>query len=258
MDPDEKVISCPSEVLSLVGTSDMYTICLLNPPKKFTLNNTVYKDMPLNEKIEYICLMLLRLPGVNITFDKLMFGSCGLQKKQIPYIQEFVSRFSTIRFIDISDNQLIDSFGAELLPPILALPGLEELHLKSNKFDDQTYNVMCVDMPPTLKVLTLQDNKFDFITRRLLDRVPKLVHLGADRVNDVSGLMYLEKLYVGVYTEECIQSTWALPLLKELEGDVTPELKKMFDRGRSMMVNSLLVFLQTDMALDTIKYLLTF
>ncbi len=252
------MISCPSEVLGLISTSDVYTICLLNPPKKFTLNNTVYKDMPLNEKIEYICLMLLKLPGVNITIDKLMFGSCGLQKKQIPYIQDFVSRFSTIRYIDISDNQLIDSFGAQLLPPILALPHLEELHLKSNKFEDETYNAMCIDIPPTLKVLTMQDNKFDFVTRRLLDRVPKLVRLEADRVSDVSGLMYLEKLYVGLYTEECIQSTWVLPLLKKLDGDVSPELKQLFDRGRSMMVSSLLVFLQTDLALDTIKYLLTF
>ena len=177
-------------------------------------------------------------------------------KKQVPAIQYLADKFGSIRHIDISNNKLVDAVGADIVKAVSILPNLEELYMHENKLGEQTMNAMIAGLPPSLTVLTLQHNELDFIPRSFLDTLPNLTYLSADRARDVSGLMKLRRLRLSVYDEECIKSTWVLPHCDQLEGSVSLEMAVLFNKGRSAMVNALLVFLQTSLPADTIKNLL--
>lgn len=215
--------------------------------------------MPVHEQIHYIYLFQQHHRDSKLKFSLVDLRECGILEKTIPSVNNLIQfNAGTLRVLDLSNNDIQDLQGAEMIEAIGSCTQLVELYLHDNALGTSSMNALQTHMPPSLRTLCVISNQMPIFSTPQFERVPNLKSLYVDSVHDVSTLLHLSHLKVTNYTEHCVRSTWMLPCLMHLEGNVSPAMQRLFDIGRSDLVNRLLLLLQLGLPLDAIKYMLTF
>lgn len=268
---NRQVIKCVADVKLYIHIDELFELVLYQEPpsaeetssdphkKRRPCDDDVYRYMPLHEKIHYIYLFQEHHRDSKLKFSLLDLRQCGILEKTVPSLNSLIQfNAEFLRVIDLSNNDIKDVQGAEIIEAIGSCNNLVELYLHDNSLGTSSMNALQTYMQPSLLTLCVISNQMPVFSSAQFERVPNLKKLYIDSVHDVSSLKHLSHLKVANYTEHCVRSTWVLPNLVSLEGNVSPAMQRVFDIGRSDTVNRLLLLCQVGLPLDAIKYMLTF